>query len=411
MKKKSKTDINNMYEGGIKLKDIVDLNEKIKPKKKINKKKIIIAISISIILLIVAITALMYYSSRDARKFLDKYLFRKNVTQEKLASIDLDYNSNVNILAFNKNICILAENKLMKYNSSGKLENEIELKISNPVYCVNNKYLAISEQNGSKLYVISGSQILWTKDIDGQISKINVNENGYVSVILTGTSYKSVIVIFDKDGNELFKRYLASTKAVDTSISSDNKYLTFAEVNTVGTTITSTVKIVSIENPEEPVIYTYTADSNKLIINIEYNKDSIICMYDDEIAMIKNNNNSSVISLNEKGKNINFANINLSNHVYRAIEENDGLFNTNTILEIKNTENEKLIVYTIEGAAKDIYSYNDIIAVNLGQEIEFLNTSGWLLKRYTSEQEVQNVVIGNGIAGIIYKDKVEFINL
>ena len=400
-----------MYEGGIELKDIVNLDEKTKTKKKINKKKIIIAISISIILLIVAITALIYYSSRDARKFLDKYLFRKNVTQEKLNSIDLNYDSNINILAFNKNICILAENKLMKYNSSGKLEEELELKINNPVYSVNNKYLAISEQDDSKLYLISGSQILWTKEIDGKISKINVNENGYVSVILTGTSYKSVIVIFDKNGNELFKRYLASTKAVDTSISSDNKYLAFAEVNTTGTTITSIVKIVSIENPEEPVIYAYTADSNKLIVNIEYDKDKIICMYDDEIAIIKDSNSSSFISLNEKGKNINFANINLNNFAYRAIEKNDGLFNTNTVLEIKNTENEKMSVYTVEGVAKDIYSYNDIIAVNLGQEIEFVNTSGWLLKRYISEQEVQNVVIGNGIAGIIYKDKVEIINL
>lgn len=393
------------------MKDIVNLNEKIKPKKKINKKKMIIAISIGIILLITAVTALIYYSSRDARKFLDKYLFRKNITHEKLNSIDLSYNSNVNILAFNKNICILAENKFMKYNSSGKLEEEFALKINNPVYCVNNKYLAISEQNGSKLYVISGSQIIWTKDVDGQISKINVNEKGYVSVILTGTSYKSVIVIFDKEGNELFKRYLASTKAVDTSISSDNKYLAFAEVNTTGTTITSVIKIVSIENPEEPVIYTYTADNNKLILNIEYNKDNIVCMYDDEIEIIKEENSYSLFSLNEKGKNINFADINLNNRIYRAIEENDGLFNTNTVLEIKNTENEKLVVYTVEGAAKDIYSYSDIIAVNLGQEIEFVNTSGWLLKRYISEQEVQNVVIGNGIAGIIYKDKLEFINL
>ena len=393
------------------MKDIVDLEEKIRTKKKINKKKVTIAISVSVLIAVIVFIALIYCSNRDARKFLDRYLFRKNVTQEKLNSINLDYDSNVNILAFNKNICVLAENKFMKYNSSGKLEDEIELKINNPTYSVNNKYLAISEQDGSKLYLISGAQIMWTKDIDGKISKINVNENGYVSVIVTGTTHKSVIVVFDKEGNELFKRYLASTKAVDTSISSDNKYLAFAEVNTTGTTITSIVKTVSIENPEEPVIYAYTADSNKLIVNIEYNKDKIICMYDDEVAIIKDNNSSSFISLNEKGKNINFASINLTNYAYRAIEESEGLFNTNTLIEMKNTENEKVTVYTVEGVAKDIYSYNNIIAVNLGQEIEFINTSGWLLKRYSSEQQVQNVVIGNGIAGIIYKDKVELINL
>ena len=161
---------------------------------------------------------LVYYSSSDARKFLDQYLFRKNISQENLTSIDLDYDSNVSIFAYDRYICVLAENKLMEYNSSGKLENEIDLEINNPIYSVNNKYIAISEQNGTKLNLISGSEILWTKTLDGNISKINVNNNGYVSVILTGTTYKSVIATFDNNGNELFKTFRSTTTVVDTSI-------------------------------------------------------------------------------------------------------------------------------------------------------------------------------------------------
>ena len=413
-----KTDINSTSKGGIILKDIENIysisekKDTKKTKKNINKKKIIIAISIGIILVIVAVTMLLYYSSRDVRKFLDQYLFRKNITQEKLNSIALDYDSNINIFAYNKNICILAENKLMKYNSSGNLEAEIDLEISNPIYDINNKYIAISEKNGSQINLISGTEILWTSNVDGNISKINVNDNGYVSVVLTGTAYKSVIATYDNEGNELFKRYLADNTVVDTSISNDNKYLAFAEIDTVGTTIQSNIKIVSIEEPSESVIYTYKADNNKLIINIEYQDDNkIICMYDSEIASIQNETNTVLMNLQENGKNINYCNINLDNCIYRATEENDGLFNTNTVLEIKNTSNDKNVVYTVEGAAKKIYSYGNVIAVNLGQEIEFVNTSGWLLKKYSSLQEVQNVILGNGIAGIIYQDKVEIVNL
>lgn len=398
-------DIKNIYAN-------IEERDNKKTKKSINKKKMIIAISIGIILVVVAITMLLYYSSRDVRKFLDQYLFRKNITQEKLDSIELNYDSNINVFAYDKKICILAENKLMQYNSSGKLENEIELEINNPVYNINNKYIAISEKNGSKLNLISGSEILWTKDVDGNISKININNNGYVSVILTGTAYKSVIATFDNKGNELFKRYLATTTVVDTTISNDNKYLAFAEVNTSGTTIQSNIKIVSIEEPSESVIYTYKADNNKLITNIEYNDNNqIICMFDNEITSIQNESNTVLMSLRENGKNINFSNINLNNYIYRAIEENDGIFNTNTVIEIKGTTNDKNVVYTVEGAAKDIYSFNNVIAISLGQEIEFINTSGWLLKRYSSLQEVQNVVLGNGIAGIVYQDKVEIVNL
>lgn len=396
------------------MKDIVNINGK--KNRNINKKKMIIAISIGVILLIIAITMLLYYSSRDVRNFLDQYLFRKNITQEKLNSIELDYNSNVNVFAYNKYICVLAENKLIEYNTSGNIVKEIELEISDPVYSVNNKYLAISEKNGSKINLISNSEILWTKDVDGQISKINVNENGYVSLIITGTTYKSVISLFDNKGNELFKTYLSTTTAIDTDVSDNNQYMAFAEVNTAGTTVQSNVKIVSIEKaketPSEAITYTNESSSNKLILNIEYQgNDKVVCMYDDEITIMQNESNDNIMSLNEDGKNINFANINLNKNIYRTVEETEGFFNTNTVLEIKDIDSGRVTVTPIEGAAKYVYSNNEIIAVNLGQEIEFINTSGWLLKRYYSSQEIQNVIIGNKMAGIVYKDKVEIINL
>ena len=398
------------------MKNIVHLNNRKEPKKPQSKKRKKIIIAVAVVLAIVLITMVVYLSSRDARNFLDTYLFRKNVTQEKLNSIDLDYNSNTSVFAYNKYICILAENKLMEYNTSGNLEHEINLEINNPVYSVNNKYLAISEKNSNTINLISGSEILWTSQVDGKISKINVNNNGYVSVIVTGTTNKSVIVTFDNKGNELFKTYLSKTIAVDTSISNDNKYLAFAEVNTTGTTIQSYVKVVEIEktkqNASESIINTYVADNNKLILNIKYSdKNKIVCQYDSEITLLEGENNTILISLNEDGKNINFANIALDGHAYRAIEESSGLFNSNTVLEIRDVNSDKTAITTIEGTAKYIYSFNNIIAVNLGQEIEFINTSGWLLKNYSSTQEVQNVVIGNGIAGIIYKDKVELLNL
>ena len=416
MKKLAKTGINIEDKGGIILRDIVHLNNEREPKKRKNKKKLIIVISLGVILAIVLITILVYYSSRDARNFLDTYLFRKNVTQEKLNSIDLDYDSNTSVFAYNKYICILAENKLMEYNTSGNLENEISLEINNPVYSVNNRYIAISEKNGNTLNLISGSEILWTNQVDGKISKINVNNNWYVSIIVTGTTNISVIVTFDNKGNELFKTYLSRTIAVDTSISNDNKYLAFAEVNTTGTTIQSYVKVVEIEktkqNASESIINTYVADNNKLILNIKYtDNNKIVCQYDNEITLLENETNTLLLSLNENGKNINFANINLDGYAYRAVGENDGLFNTNTVIEMRNVNSDKTTVHTVEGTAKYIYSFNNIIAVNLGQAIEFFNTNGWLLKNYSSTQEVQNIVIGNGIAGIIYKDRVEILNL
>lgn len=398
------------------MQEIINFENQNKPTKKINRKKLIITLIVFIILLAVIIMAIVYSSNKEFRKFLDKYLFRKNVSEEKLVSIQLDYDSNVNVIAYNKYICVLAENKLKQYHASGELANEIKLEINNPVYQANNKYLAISEKNSSKIYLISDSKILWEKEVDGNVAKIDVNKSGYVSVMLTGTTHKSVIVTYDSKGNELFKTYLSSSTALDATISPDNKYLAFAEISTSGTTIQSNIKIISIEKaketPSDSITYTYEAPSNSLITNIEYQaKDKLVCFYDDSIHIITDNKDEIIMQLQEDDKKISAADIRLSNAVYRTIEKQSGLFKADTVLEIMNTDNRKETIYTVEGVAKNIYCYDNIIAINLGQEIEFINTNGWLIKNYTSSQEVQQITIGNNLAGIIYTDKVEIINL
>ncbi len=388
--------------------------------RKINKKKLIGLISIIVILLVVGIMAIIYCSYKPFRSFLDKYLFGKIVSEEKLVSIGLDYDSNVSVIAYNKYICVLAENVLKQYNSSGEVANEIKLEISNPVYNANNKYMVISEKGSSKIYLISDTKILWEKEVDGNVSRVDVNKNGYVSVILTGTTYKSVIVTYDSKGNELFKTYRSSTSALDATISPDNKYLAFAEINTSGTVIQSSVKIISIEKVQEKgrdestdvITYNYDAPSNSLITNIEYeNKNKLICIYDDSIHMVSDNQDEVILELQEDDKKINAADIKLTGYIYRTVEKPTGLFQADTMIEIMNIDNKKQHVYTVEGVAKSIYCYDNVIAVNLGQEIEFINTSGWLIKNYTSSHDVQSITIGNGLAGIIYRDKVEIINL
>ena len=345
---------------------------------------------------------------------MDKHILMKSITDENLPAIEIDYGSNTNIIPYGRHICILAENNLTQYNSSGKKEQEVKIEINNPIYNINSRYLVIGEKGSQKLYLISGTNIIWEKDIDGNIAKVSVNRNGYVSVIVSGTSYKSVIITFDEKGNELFKSYLSSTIAVDACISQDNSALAYAEVNTSGTVIQSNIKIISVkeaaEKNTEP-IYTYNAPQNSLILRMKYqDKNRLICMFDDSIHMIESNVDVKLMELQED-KKITFADNELTNFVYRTVEQSTGLFSADTTIELINITNQKENSYTVEGVAKSIASYDNVIAVNTGSEVDFINTNGRLVKRYTSSQEIRDIVICDGIAGVIYRDKIEIINL
>lgn len=383
-------------------------------KGKLNKKKVIIIVSIIVIIILLAVLTSIYMLNKTFRNNVDKYIFRKNIEENHGPVIELpsQVESN-NILAYDNYVGILNKSILSVYTSGGKKDKELEVEISNCISDTSNRFLALAEKEGTKLELISGTEILWKKDIEGSIANIFVNKNGYVSVVVTGTSHKNVIVTYNPEGTELFRTFLSQTTAIDVDISNDNKYLAYAEVDTSGSFIQSNIKIISMEkaqtDPKNSTEYIYPAESKEIVTSIKYQDDNkLVCMYDDSIHVIENNSDKKILDISDT-KNT-FADINLKNSVACITEKSSGLF-ANIDVEITNITNSKSNVYNIDGVAASMKTRDDVIAVNIGTEVYFVNTSGWLLKKYESSTEIKDIILGSNIAGIVYADKIEIINL
>ncbi len=381
---------------------------------KVNKKKIIIAIIIAIIVVTAIITIGLYNTNKQARTWIDKNIFRKEIQQDKAVTIEIAENQDSNIYAFNKYIGILDKTKFTIYGNTGNKENELEIQISNPIFNSANRFLAIAENKGQKLYLITDKEITWEAEVEGNISQILVNKNGYVAVVIVDTSYKTVIKMYNPQGKELFNTYLSSTRAVDVSISNDNKYLAIAEIDTSGTIIQSNIKVVSIDkastDPTNSLVNTYKSEENKLITSIKYQeKNKLVCMYTDSIHEIANEKDETLIE--SKDKKVIFQSISLNGNACQIEEKSSGLFTADSQVNIINIDSKSIKQYTADSIAKELYTYGNIMALNLGTEIEFINTDGWLVKRYVANQEITNIVVSDNLAGIIYRDKIEIVNL
>lgn len=378
-----------------------------------NKKRIAGLIILLVIIVIFIVGYILYATNEEFRTFMDMNVLRKEITENNLNSIVLEDYDKSNIYAYSNKIAVLKDNKLSLYTASGRQEGQLEVQISTPITYSNGRYFMIAQQDSSKAYLIRDNEIVWEKDLEGNISRVSVNSAGYSSIILTGTAYKTVIVVFDNQGNELFK-YMSSTITVDSAISEDNQYLSFAEVNISGTFVQSNIKTLSIEkaktSPNEANVFTYNADSNSLILNIKYqNNNKLVCMYDDSVHVIKNNEDTKVADINSSG--MTFYSIELNNHLVGTVESTSGLLDTQTSVQIINMDNQNQSTYNFNGVTKEFYSYGNKIALNLGSEVHFIETNGWLIKKYTSSQEIRKIVITDEIAGIVYRDKIEIVNL
>ena len=385
--------------------------------KKLNKKKVFGSVIILIFIISIIVLISFYITNTSFRNFVDTNFLRKNITENNVAAIIIDKEKNPYFYAYDKYVVKLEENTLTRYNASGKEDEKNKLEISNPLFTSNEKNLVVAEKGKQRIYSIIDKQIAWQKDLEGNISRINVNKNGYVSVILTGTTYKSVIVVFDREGKELFRMFLANNLAVDSAISDDSKYMSFAEIDTSGTIIKSIIKTISIEKakqkPDEAIINSIEGENDSIIINIKYqDKNTLLALYNDKIDEIKDGRVNLLKILNNKEEKVSFSDIELSNSVFRVLEKTTGFFNSNSTVEITNSINNREYLYMIDAIAKNVYSNENVIAINMGMEVHFISTNnGWLVKKYTSQKEIKDIVLTGKIAAIIYHDKIEVIDL
>lgn len=383
------------------------------PSRKLNKKKMITCISVCSIAIIILILSIIYSFNSFFRTFMDIYIFKKEINSGKLSSIEINPDEDHYSHAYDKYIAVLNKNILYTYNSSGQISAKNEVNISIPIFSSNSKFLVVAENNGSNLYLISGTNILWQNTVDGNINKVVVNKNGYVSVIVSGTSYKSVVVLFDSKGNELFKTYLSSNMAIDADISNDNKYLSIAEIDYSGSIIKSMVKNISIEkattDPTNSVVYTYNLKENILLTNIKFqDKNTLICMCNDGIYSfnISDFSDKKLIEFDD----YEFIDIHLKNNLLYTSTKNYG-FSSNSYINISNIQNNSINTYELKGSIKSVYAYGEKIAINTGSQIHFIGLNGWLIKKYDSYNEINNIILGDSIAGIIYKDRIEIIEI
>lgn len=384
------------------------------PKKKLNKKKFAIFIIICIILFSILVSSIVYCFSPSFRKFIDIYIFRKEIHSDKLPTIEISSNEDYFFHAYDKYITILNKKTLYSYNSSGENIAENNINISTPIFANNNKFLVIAENNGSNIYLISGTNIVWQNTLEGKISKISVNKNGYVSAIISGTSYKSIVISFDTKGNELFKTYISSNLAISADISNDNKYLSIAEIDYSGSIIKSMVKNISIEkaktDPTNSVVYTYNFNENELLSNIKYqDKNNLVCLTNENIYLlnITDSVDNKIMTIEN---NYEFIDINLKNHLLYTY---NNYFNFSNIsyINILNTQNNSKNIYEFKGTIKSIYTNEQKIAINNGSEIHFISLNGWLIKKYSSYNQISNIILADSVAGIIYKDEIKIIEI
>lgn len=373
--------------------------------KKSSKIKIIILLIIGI--LVVLIFA-RYITNKDFRNFVDIKILGKQILENNGNSIEINSEDSPKYFAYDNHIGVISKNKLSIYNTKGNVENSLAVKVSNPIINTCEKFVAIAESEGDKFYIINSTSLLFQGKIDGKISKISINKNGYVTIIASNSTYNSIVIVYDNDNNELFKSYFPSTYIMCSYIADSNNYLAIGEVDYTGTVMKSNIKIVDINTAKQ--VYEFNSPENEILTNICYSDDDIaICSFTNSVYKVEPNSSSKICDITDENP---FVNIDMKNIIAIVERDSSGLFSYEYKLKLSSSLSAGESMYILNnGLPKTMIGYENYIALNYGNQAYIINKKGSLKKKYVSNQQIKDIILGSHICGIVYKDKIEIISL
>lgn len=382
---------------------------KFKENKKM-KKKIKATITIISVAFIIIVSAL-YIANSSFRKFVDIKILRKEILESDAVQLKIDAQELSYVGVVNNKVVTINGGVLTFYSDKGREEDKLDVILSNPISDTENKYLILGDKGGNKLYLINDKTIKWEKEIEGKISKVSVSKSGYVSVVITGTTYESIVAVYDNNGNNLFNHYLSRTYVIDSDISKDEKYIAIGEIDYTGASPKSKVKILSIDNAQnnkdKAIVYTYNGENGDIITDLNYQeKDRVLCMFDSYVLSVTPKGHNKVYEIND---NTLFTDVNLKNQYVKIEKESAKIFKSEYRMKISEVDKKKEKLYALEGNVKMLKTSDNMIAIVSSTNIEFVKKNGWLSKKYVGSKEIKDLCISDKIAAIIYKDRIDIV--
>ena len=132
-------------------------------------------------------------------------------------------------------------------------------------------------------------------------------------------------------------------------------------------------------------------------------------MFNSYVQKVGVDSNERIYDITDKDM---FVDINLNETIAIIDKQSSGLFSYEYEILLKNTKSKSESLYILDSDLPKIMSASgDYFALDLGNEIRIVSSKGWLIKKYTSNNQIKNIVIGDSIAGVIYKNKIEIIDL
>lgn len=293
-------------------------------------------------------------------------------------------------------------------NKNGREQWNIPVLLEKPLLKSCKSGLLVADIGGRNIYFIKDKSIKWQTAADGDIINADISKEGFVSVVHKTEGYKAVIVIFDQDGQEVFRRYIVDTFVISTKIPPSGKQVMINSLDVSGANASSYIEFTDLlGNPFAALV---PKEGEVYPVLLPLNDGSFGLINDTEIIYYNSDREKTWEYEYEK---IYASEVISSEYFILAVKKKDSRSGLTDILII-NKKGQEVGKQTIEGQVLNIFTgpEYDIAAISNKREVNFVNSKGKFEGRFSSISDVEKVLFsGKNEAALITKDCITIVKI
>lgn len=361
-----------------------------------------IIIFIFLLLIIAGTAAVAYLKSQDVdlksvslKDVIDRNFINRN-TKYELSSAEFDYDANLNV-AFGTHkgyIVKCSRDNIIYLDSNGNEQWTYPLSLNNPVLKTAGSYLLVADYGAKSLLTFSGKEMRWEKELDNHIINADINAKGYVTVVHGEERSRGAVSVYNRQGMNCFTIGKAENFILSSKVSSKAKSVFLNSIDTSGISMNTVLEFADLNGK---MLNNKIVKENTVFPSVWFMENDTLLAVGDSMFMILDKDFKEKLQQTVNGKIFSSC---IADGKYAVVaanpEEATGIFESGSSgIWVYDANGEKISEYNLKGEVRNINSFNDVIAVNSGNKLRFIDLGGKLLAEYSSNEDIKEVFFIN----------------
>mgnify|MGYP006286282803 CR=1 FL=1 len=337
-----------------------------------------------------------------------EYILESNPGEVK--SIYYDENKIQVIDSHKGSIITVSRNAVNSIDEKGKTiwEKEVELQ-KEPFIKSKGEKILVADISGKNIYVIEKGRMKWENSFENNIISVDINEKGYVSVIVDEKGSNGVLYVYDSMGIEIMRIKRGEYNLVSSVVSGRGESVIFSIVDVSGIVPKSTIEVLSSKGIKVSSIMI----EDVIISHLEQMDNKMVFAIGNSTVLLIDNNGKELWKKNYKDSYILGISVLDGKYPVIALEtiEKDFFMKKKYSVLVFNHRGNIIDEVVLEDKINSFDASENIIAINTNEQIIIFNTKENSTKKFENCNVKKVLVLNKSKVAYIEKNKINIMDI